>query len=96
MALDTAKRNQIKRIFVQFIRNRMRTIRRLKIEDLNINPFLIRILAKEMGNFKSDFEVMASHLTRAYNKLNETNQSLLKVEARFESVLLPEKEVSLG
>ncbi len=50
----------------------------------------LEALAKEMGNFKSDFEVMAGHLTRAYNKLNETNQSLLKVEARFESVLLPD------
>lgn len=47
-------------------------------------------LAKEMGNFKSDFDVLAGHLTRAYNKLNETSQSLLKVEARFESVLLTE------
>ncbi|MGA9351271.1 MAG: PmeII family type II restriction endonuclease [Anaerolineae bacterium] len=49
MPLDTARRNQIKQVFEQFLRNRARTIRRLKIEDLNINPFLIRILAKEMG-----------------------------------------------
>lgn len=49
MALDITKRTQIKQIFEQFIRNRAQTIRRLKIEDLNINPFLIRILAKEMG-----------------------------------------------
>lgn len=49
MPLDTTKRAQIKRVFEQFIRNRARTIRHLKIEELNINPFLIRILAKEMG-----------------------------------------------
>ncbi len=49
MPLDTARRNQIKQVFEQFLRNRARTIRRLKIEDLNINPFLIRILTKEMG-----------------------------------------------
>ena len=49
MALSTAKRNQIKQVFQKFLSDRARTIRRLKIEDLNINPFLIRILAKEMG-----------------------------------------------
>jgi len=49
MALSTARRNQIKQLFEQFLRNRAQTIRRLKIEDLNINPFLIRVLAKEMG-----------------------------------------------
>ncbi|MGQ9628482.1 MAG: PmeII family type II restriction endonuclease [Anaerolineae bacterium] len=49
MALSTAKRNQIKQVFQKFLSDRAHTIRRLKIEDLNINPFLIRILAKEMG-----------------------------------------------
>jgi hypothetical protein len=49
MALKIAKRNQIKQVFEQFIRNRARTIRHLNIGDLNINPFLIRILAKEMS-----------------------------------------------
>jgi len=49
MALDAAIRTQIRQVFEQFVRNRARAIRRLKIEDLNINPFLIRILAKEMG-----------------------------------------------
>jgi hypothetical protein len=49
MPLDAARREQIKRVFEQFIRNRARTIRHLKIGELNINPFLIRILAKEMG-----------------------------------------------
>ena len=49
MGFDTAKEEQIKQIFEQFLRNRTRTIRRLKIEDLNVNPFLIRILSREMG-----------------------------------------------
>lgn len=49
MALNTARRNQIGQVFEQFIRNRARTIRHLKIEDLSVNPFLIRVLAKEMG-----------------------------------------------
>ena len=49
MALDTTRRSQIKQIFEQFIRDRAQTIRRLRIKDLNINPFLIRLLAKEMG-----------------------------------------------
>lgn len=55
MALTSARRNQIKQVFQQFLSNRARTIRRLRIEDLDINPFLIRILAKEMGlnNVKS-------------------------------------------
>ncbi|MFQ5750982.1 MAG: PmeII family type II restriction endonuclease [bacterium] len=49
MAIDSTKQEQIKLIFYQFLRSRVRTIRRLKIKDLNINPFLIRILANEMG-----------------------------------------------
>lgn len=49
MTLEASKRAQIRLIFEKFLKNRSRTIRRLKIEDLNINPFLIRTLAKEMG-----------------------------------------------
>ncbi|MCX7682030.1 MAG: PmeII family type II restriction endonuclease [Anaerolineae bacterium] len=49
MALDAAKREQVKQSFQQFLLNRANAIRKLQIEDLNINPFLIRILAKEMG-----------------------------------------------
>lgn len=49
MALSTQRRNQMKQVLEQFMSNRAHTIRRLKIEDLNINPFLICILAKEMG-----------------------------------------------
>ncbi len=49
MSFTTDKRTEIKQIFQKFLTNRARTIRRLKIKDLNINPFLIRILASEMG-----------------------------------------------
>lgn len=49
MALSNSYRNEIKRVFSQFLHNRAKTIRKLRIEDLNINPFLIRVLAKEMG-----------------------------------------------
>ncbi|MBC7233335.1 MAG: hypothetical protein H5T68_08875 [Chloroflexi bacterium] len=48
MALDEAKRKRIEQIFQQFLQERAHTIRRLEIKDLNINPFLIRLLAKEM------------------------------------------------
>lgn len=49
MPLDAEKREQVKRVFEGFLLNRANTIRRLKIEDLNINPFLIRLLAQELG-----------------------------------------------
>ena len=49
MPLDQSKREQIKGIFERFLRKRAQTIRKLTIEDLNINPFLIRLLANEMG-----------------------------------------------
>lgn len=48
MALNADIRNKIKAIFEQFLRDRTTTVRNLKIEELNINPFLIRILANEM------------------------------------------------
>lgn len=46
----------------------------------------IESLAREIGNFRSEFEVLSGHLTRAYNKLSEANQSLSKIESRFESM----------
>lgn len=49
MPLDQEKRGQIENIFRQFLHRRAQTIRRLTIDDLNINPFLIRLLANEMG-----------------------------------------------
>lgn len=48
MTLSAEKRDQIRDIFQKFLRNRARTISRLKITHLNVNPFLIRILAQEM------------------------------------------------
>ncbi len=54
MALDNTRRNQIKAIFQQFLINRARTIRGLKISDLNVNPFLIRIFARELGLDNAD------------------------------------------
>jgi len=49
MPLDVEKREQIKQIFRKFLLNRVETIRRLKLSDLDINPFLIRILSHELG-----------------------------------------------
>lgn len=49
MALGETKKTQIKHILEKFLYQRVRTIRRLKIQDLHINPFLIRILAGELG-----------------------------------------------
>ncbi len=49
MPIEPNKRNKITKIFEKFLYKRANTIKRLKIEDLNINPFLIRILSKEMG-----------------------------------------------
>jgi hypothetical protein len=48
MPLDPAQRQRVIEVFQQFLRDRAKTIRNLKIEDLNINPFLIRLIAKEM------------------------------------------------
>ncbi len=48
MALDATKREQIRQIFQTFLEERVRTIRRLEIDDLHINPFLIRLLAREL------------------------------------------------
>lgn len=49
MALNPAVREQVEQVFIKFIRNRPRAIQRLSIKALNMNPFLIRILAREMG-----------------------------------------------
>ncbi len=49
MPIDTEKRKQIEQIFRKFLLNRVKTIRRLKLSDLDINPFLIRILSHELG-----------------------------------------------
>jgi len=49
MPLDIEKHEQIKEIFRKFLLNRVKTVRRLKLTDLDINPFLIRILSHELG-----------------------------------------------
>lgn len=49
MALDETKRTQIRDVLEKFLRQRARTIRHLKVQDLHVNPFLIRILAGELG-----------------------------------------------
>ncbi|NWG10074.1 MAG: hypothetical protein HXX80_07230 [Nitrososphaerales archaeon] len=49
MAIDIQKRNQIEQIFKKFLLNRVKTVRNLKMGDLDVNPFLIRILSHELG-----------------------------------------------
>lgn len=47
--MDIEKRKQIEQIFRKFLVNRVKTIQKLKMSDLDINPFLIRILSYELG-----------------------------------------------
>ncbi|MGB9872195.1 MAG: PmeII family type II restriction endonuclease [Anaerolineae bacterium] len=47
--LPEDKRLQIQQIFENFLRERARAIRRLRMGDLDINPFLVRLLSKELG-----------------------------------------------
>ncbi len=49
MPIEIEKRNQIKQIFEKFLLNRINSIRKLKMKDLDVNPFLIRILSYELG-----------------------------------------------
>lgn len=49
MPIDVEKHKQIEQIFRKFLLNRVKTVRRLKLSDLDINPFLIRILSHELG-----------------------------------------------
>lgn len=49
MSLEVEKRDQIEQIFQKFLLNRIKTVRRLKMADLDINPFLIRILWHELA-----------------------------------------------
>jgi hypothetical protein len=46
--IDLDKRRQIEEFFRKFLLNRVKTVRKLKISDLDINPFLIRILSYEL------------------------------------------------
>lgn len=49
MSLDVEKRQQIEQVFREFLLNRIKTVRRLKLENLDINPFLVRLLSHELG-----------------------------------------------
>lgn len=49
MSLTPDQRAAIRTIFEDFLRRRIAKIRKLSITDLNINPFLIRLLAAQMG-----------------------------------------------
>ncbi len=48
MVLAEEKRQKIRSILEKFLSDRAKTIRNLKMDHLQINPFLIRILANEM------------------------------------------------
>ncbi len=49
MPLTDEQRMAIRSIFENFLRQRIAKVRQLSIEDLNVNPFLIRLLAAQMG-----------------------------------------------
>lgn len=49
LPIGVEKKKQIEEIFGRFLLNRVETVRRLRIEDLDINPFLIRILSYQFG-----------------------------------------------
>ncbi|TET82531.1 hypothetical protein E3J38_02025 [candidate division TA06 bacterium] len=46
--MDTRQRQQIKSIFEDFLRRRLNRVERLDLDDLNINPFLYRLLSHEL------------------------------------------------
>ena len=47
--MDDAKRAEIRSIFEGFLKRSMRRISRLRLDDFDFNPFLLRILAGGMG-----------------------------------------------
>jgi hypothetical protein len=49
MALSEEVRTKVRAIFGDFLRRRIETIQGLKLRDFNINPFLFRLLAEQMG-----------------------------------------------
>ena len=49
MPISIEKRNRIEEIFNKFLLNRVKNVRKLTMADLDVNPFLIRILSHEMG-----------------------------------------------
>jgi hypothetical protein len=48
MPIGDDRKAEIRQIFEQFLSSRVRQIRRLRIGDLDINPFLVRLLAHQM------------------------------------------------
>lgn len=47
--MNDEQRSKVRKVFEKFLRNRIATIRSLQLSDLNINPFLIRLLSKQQG-----------------------------------------------
>ncbi len=49
MPLTDEQRQKIWEVFEDFLERRIAKVKKLRIEDLNINPFLIRLLAAQDG-----------------------------------------------
>ncbi len=49
MPINSHQRDEIKRIFTEFLRRRIRAIRRLRLRDLDINPFVLRLYSQQLG-----------------------------------------------
>lgn len=47
--MDAEQCRQIREVFTGFLERRAERIRKLRIADLNINPFLLRLLAKDLS-----------------------------------------------
>lgn len=47
--MDQSRRERIRQILESFLRYRLARIERLNLDDLDINPFLLRLLSHEMG-----------------------------------------------
>ncbi|MDH7486174.1 MAG: PmeII family type II restriction endonuclease [Anaerolineae bacterium] len=47
--MDQSRRERIRQILEDFLRYRLARIERLSLDDLDINPFLLRLLSHEMG-----------------------------------------------
>ncbi len=49
MPMHAARRRQIRSIFEKFLQRRIAAVSKLQLEDLDINPYLIRVLSHELG-----------------------------------------------
>lgn len=47
--MTIVEREHIRDLFEKFLKRRTQTLRKLTIADLNVNPFLIRLLSEDMG-----------------------------------------------